>query len=195
MTLCELGCGQEAKHQNKSGKKICAEYSTQCPEIRKKNSSGLRRAHSDGIMKSGFSSEERKAATIAIEEKFMALPFEKKSWERRRKIVVEEQENKCLMCGLSMWLGQNLNLQIDHIDGNNSNNKRENLRALCANCHSLTDTYCGKNINKGIKKVSDEVILQEIKKGLNNRQILVNIGLTPKGGNYNRINRLRNTGE
>ena len=78
-----------------------------------------------------------------------------------------------------------------NIDGNNRNNRRDNLRALCPNCHSNTETYCGKNINNGSKRVSDIEIIEEIKKGLTNRQILINVGLTPKGGNYERVNKLR----
>lgn len=40
-------------------------------------------------------------------------------------------------------------LTIDHIDGDASNNKRENLRVLCPNCHSLTETYCALNTGNG----------------------------------------------
>ena len=35
--------------------------------------------------------------------------------------------------------------QIDHIDGNNHTHIKSNLRLLCPNCHSQTDTWCGRN--------------------------------------------------
>lgn len=55
---------------------------------------------------------------------------------------------KCSCCGLKEWLGNPIPLELDHIDGNSQNNKKENLRLLCPNCHALTPTYRGKNMLK-----------------------------------------------
>jgi len=57
----------------------------------------------------------------------------------------------CENCGLDTWLGDKIPLQLHHKDGNHSNNKLENLQLLCPNCHSLTDTYAGRNKHKKIK--------------------------------------------
>lgn len=54
----------------------------------------------------------------------------------------------CSICGIDSWNEKPLSLQLDHIDGDRLNNFIENLRLLCPNCHSQTDTYCGKNIGK-----------------------------------------------
>lgn len=54
-------------------------------------------------------------------------------------------ENICSLCGVSEWMGKPLNIELDHIDGNRSNHKKENLRMLCPNCHSQTETYRSKN--------------------------------------------------
>ena len=54
-------------------------------------------------------------------------------------------ENKCSICGIDEWQGKEISLQLDHIDGDNHNHRLENLRLVCPNCHSQTDTYCGKN--------------------------------------------------
>lgn len=54
-------------------------------------------------------------------------------------------KNKCSRCSLTEWLGEILPLELDHIDGDNTNNKINNLRLLCPNCHSLTPTWRGRN--------------------------------------------------
>jgi Zn finger protein HypA/HybF involved in hydrogenase expression len=57
---------------------------------------------------------------------------------------------KCLRCDLNEWQGKKIILHIDHINGVNDDNRQENLRLLCPNCHSQTDTYCGRNAYKGM---------------------------------------------
>ena len=49
---------------------------------------------------------------------------------------------KCSECGISnVWNNKSLTLQLDHINGCNTDNRIENLRFLCPNCHSQTDTF------------------------------------------------------
>ncbi|MER6066063.1 HNH endonuclease signature motif containing protein [Streptomyces sp. NPDC001792] len=54
-------------------------------------------------------------------------------------------EERCALCGMEpVWHGAPLPLEVDHIDGDWRNNSVENLRFLCPNCHSTTDTYRGR---------------------------------------------------
>jgi hypothetical protein len=49
----------------------------------------------------------------------------------------------CETCGnTGEWLGRPITLQIDHVNGDWRDNRRENLRYLCPNCHALTETWC-----------------------------------------------------
>ena len=52
---------------------------------------------------------------------------------------------KCAICGCTEWQGKTLSLELDHINGVNSDNRLENLRFLCPNCHSQTSTYGSRN--------------------------------------------------
>lgn len=74
-------------------------------------------------------------------------PFEFITNNQGRKVrLVTERGWKCEgRCGLSEWFGEPIPLEVDHIDGNHSNTKKENFRLLCPNCHVFTPTYKGKN--------------------------------------------------
>jgi len=77
---------------------------------------------------------------------------------RQRKFLTEERGYRCECCGLGAeWQGKPITLQVDHIDGNAENNLKTNLRLICPNCHSQTDTFAGGNKgqgrwSKGLKK-------------------------------------------
>ena len=58
------------------------------------------------------------------------------------------KEEKCEMCGIEDWLGERLAFELDHIDGNSNNHLLDNIRIICPNCHSQTETYRARNIKK-----------------------------------------------
>lgn len=66
---------------------------------------------------------------------------------------------KCAICGLSKWNDKTLSLELDHINGINNDNRLENLRFLCPNCHSQTCTYGSRNQQKNESRyeISDEL--------------------------------------
>jgi hypothetical protein len=64
---------------------------------------------------------------------------------RKRLIREGLLEPRCEICGLDSWRGEPLPLALDHINGDPCDNRLENLRILCPNCHALTDTWCGRN--------------------------------------------------
>ncbi len=58
------------------------------------------------------------------------------------------KEHKCENCGITEWNNKPTPIELDHINGNNSDNSLENLRLLCPNCHAQTPTYRGKNVGR-----------------------------------------------
>ena len=60
-------------------------------------------------------------------------------------------EEKCARCGISEWVGKPLSMNLHHRNGINDDNRLENLVMLCPHCHSQTDNFAGRNVNKNTK--------------------------------------------
>ena len=114
----------------------------------------------------------------------------KKNGRTTLKAIINLRGRKCECCGFTEWLGEPINLEIHHIDGDHNNNELENIQLLCPNCHSYTDNYCGKNMNTGKIKVEDEVLVEALNNSSSIRQALISVGLAGSGGNYKRANEL-----
>ena len=59
---------------------------------------------------------------------------------------------ECYICSISSWNNNKLTLQLDHINGINNDNRIENLRLLCPNCHSQTTTFAGRKLKNKKQK-------------------------------------------
>lgn len=64
---------------------------------------------------------------------------------KKRLVAAGLLKDLCCICGLLDWMGTPISLQLDHINGRNRDNRIENLRILCPNCHSQTPTHGSKN--------------------------------------------------
>jgi Zn finger protein HypA/HybF involved in hydrogenase expression len=124
------------------------------------------------------------------ENVFKENSFYSNEMVKQRIVKQDLLEYKCVKCGIDSWQGESIVLDLDHINGVNTDNRLSNLRFLCPNCHSQTDTYKGRNKNTGKQKVSDKELLIAYKKCSTIRQALIEVGLAPKGGNYERLKKL-----
>jgi transposase-like protein/Zn finger protein HypA/HybF involved in hydrogenase expression len=72
----------------------------------------------------------------------------------KKKLIKEGvKKNECENCQLTEWMGKPLSIQLRHNNGNNTDNRIENLTMLCPNCHSQTETYAGKNLPRKLRKI------------------------------------------
>lgn len=57
--------------------------------------------------------------------------------------------HRCSQCGITQWLGCEIIFEVDHINGDSSDDSKENVRLLCRNCHSQTKTYANSKSKSG----------------------------------------------
>lgn len=92
--------------------------------------------------------------------------------------------DRCEVCNLSPeWNGRVLSLQLDHIDGNHQNNSLENLRIICPNCHTQTDTFSSRKGPRGFRSINS-VELSEVEelvgRGLKLAELIRKLNLNPR---------------
>lgn len=100
--------------------------------------------------------------TRLLENNISLKPLNKKLWADNEVYCIGSQFNRRSLqnrvkrdgwlpyrCGVCSnpgeWLGTTLTLHLDHINGNNADHRKENLRWLCPNCHTQTPTFAGRN--------------------------------------------------
>lgn len=98
--------------------------------------------------------EEEKANVKAKHIAIARAKFDSGQLRDRRAIakhLADIRGYACCECGISEWNKKPLTLQVNHRDGNASNNDPKNLELICPNCHSQTETYGAKNKGNGRK--------------------------------------------
>lgn len=93
----------------------------------------------------GWSKDRKLGPRKKIEYYLVAGKLVQSNKLRKRLIREGLLEPKCNACGITEWRGEPAPLELDHINGDRYDNRLENLRILCPNCHAQTETYRGRN--------------------------------------------------
>jgi chromosome segregation ATPase len=100
-----------------------------------------------------FLEEGLKVMEHLVQKQNSQIISQKETYEAKIKshlIVIEQNKEEilkyeCKICNISSWNENPISLQLDHINGVKNDNRLENLRFLCPNCHSQTNTWGSKN--------------------------------------------------
>ena len=85
-----------------------------------------------------------RAPGMPIEELLVKGPARSRQHVKQRLLSEGLKQSRCEECGIDEWMDEPLNMALHHVNGDGTDNRLENLRLLCANCHSQTPNFARK---------------------------------------------------
>ncbi len=119
------------------------------------------RKYCNNTCQNAFQRQKKQQEFLVGKFKGVLLNFRTlKDGEWTRRLLVEKFGYACAKCGISEWCNSPITLEVNHIDGDASNNVLENVEFLCPNCHSQTSTFKRKNTHsaRGYRRKIDKHI-------------------------------------
>jgi transposase-like protein len=105
-----------------------------------------------GFARETWNAARRRGAVVArpratpIEELLVVKGEARGRWNLKRRLIVDGlKAARCERCGIDSWRGEPLTLALHHINGDNRDDRLDNLALLCPNCHSQTENFAGRN--------------------------------------------------
>ena len=81
-------------------------------------------------------------SSILVEDSKYSTGLPRSSFKVKNQLIKHGiKEHLCENCGLSEWMNVPIALELHHINGDRFDNRLENLKVLCPNCHAMTDNY------------------------------------------------------
>lgn len=178
VNFCSVSCANTRSHSKITKDKISNSL---------RNSEKFLKSEREKMIKKEQKKDELRKK---LEKRILEADLNTLGYDYLRIRIILEQNKCCNKCKLNKWLGQPIILELEHKDGNNKNNNRENLEGLCPNCHSQTEFWRGRNKNKFGIKIREENLLELLKASKTISEALKKAGLSAKGNNYKRAKKI-----
>lgn len=153
--FCSSSCSSIYNNQLRTKKEIKREYKKRYRIFKERKIGICLNCKKDIIKKDGRSKAKYCDSKCQSEFRMNERITNNKASSKTLKLfLIRKYGNKCMLCGwckINKYSGR-VPIELEHIDGNSENNKLENLKLLCPNCHSLTPTYKALNKGKGRHK-------------------------------------------
>lgn len=133
---------------------------------------------------------EKIISTFKQDEIFCEKSCVKNTYIKKYLMQLDQRGDTCEICGIKEWMNKKIVMELDHINGIRTDNRKENLRFICPNCHSQTDTFRnkgGKSKYIVLDDVHEETVVENVKNYTSLYKLVSSLGYSRTSKNYAKI--------